>query len=143
MLGSRDLKALHSSCERQLVVGLDQQVDVRSLDAELDDAEVLAPRCGERGLADGLVHASPAQVADGADYPQDDVNRVPRVEERSLLVRRAGPLALRRAPRAAPLTAARLEQYQLPRLGAPLGAGVTSRLDLHSPSIGVEDHSVN
>src|SRR5436190_22525418 len=63
MLGSRDLESLHSPGQRVLVVGFYQQVDVRPLDAELDDAEVLAPRCGERGLADRLVCAAPVQVA--------------------------------------------------------------------------------
>jgi hypothetical protein len=143
VLGGRNLKALHSSGQRELVVGLDQQVDVCPLDAELDDAEVLASRCGERGLADRLVHAPPAQVADGADHPQDDVNRVPRVQERSFLVRRPRSLPLRRATSAAPLAATGLEHHQLSRLGAPFRAGGTWRLDLHSPYVDVEDCSVN
>ncbi len=60
---------------------------VRALDAELDDTEVLAPRSGERGLADRLIDTAAAQVADRADDPQRDVDGIPRVEDRPLLVR--------------------------------------------------------
>ena len=59
VLGGRDLEALHAPGQRQLVIGLDQQVHVRALDAELHDAEVLAQRRGQRGLAERLVHAPP------------------------------------------------------------------------------------
>jgi hypothetical protein len=113
VLGRRDLKALQAPGQRCLVVGFHQQVDVRPLDAELHDAKALAPRGGQRGLANRLVHAAATQVADGVDHPQRDMHRVPRVQERPLLVRRAGPLALRWATRPASLAAARLEQHQL------------------------------
>ena len=94
-----------------------------ALDAEVDDAEVLAPRRRERGFADCLVDAAPAQVADRADDPQHDVDRVARMKERPRLVRRTGPLALRGTTRTAPLTAALLEQHQLLGLGALAGRG--------------------
>src|SRR4051794_41028523 len=58
VLRCRDLKALHSLRECSLVVGLDDQVNVRALDTEMHDAEVLAPRGGQRGLADRLVDAA-------------------------------------------------------------------------------------
>src|ERR1044071_6937025 len=118
-------------------------MDVRALDAELNDAEVLAQRRGERGLADRLVHAAPAQVADGADHSQDDVDRIPRMEERPFLVRRAGPGALRRPAGPAPLAAALLEQHHLSRLGAPLRAGDSRCLDPHGPWIPREAASDN
>src|SRR5579872_1613779 len=86
VLGRRDLEALHPPRQRAAVVRLDDQMHVRALDAEVDNMEVVAPRGGERGLADRLVDAAPAQVADGADDPQCDVNGIPRMEERSLLV---------------------------------------------------------
>jgi hypothetical protein len=87
VLGRRDLEALHARCERVLVVGLDEQVEMRALDAEVDDAEVVAPGGRERGLADRLVGEPAAQVADRADHPQDDVHRVPRDKLRPYLVR--------------------------------------------------------
>ena len=64
MLGGRDLKPLHPDGERALVVGLDEQMQVVALDAEVHDPEVLAPRRGQRGLANRLVRRAAAQVAD-------------------------------------------------------------------------------
>ena len=128
VLGSRDLEPLHSAGQHALVAGLDQQVDVRPLDAELHDAEVLAQRRGQRGFPDRLVHAAAAQVADGAHDPQDHVNRVPGMQERPLLVRRAGPLAVRRPAGPAPLATARLPQRKLLWLGAPRLAAVPDGL---------------
>jgi hypothetical protein len=116
MLGGRDLEALHPLRQGGLVAGLHQQVHVRALHAELDDAEVIAPGGGQCRLADRLVHASAAQVADCADNPQRDVDGVPRLEIRPLLVRRSGSRALRGSTRAAPLAAALLPQRQLLRL---------------------------
>lgn len=87
VLGRRDLEALHPLSQRRLVVGLHQQVDVRALDAEMDDAEVLAQRGRERGFTDRVIHASPPQVAHRADDAQRDMHRIPRVQERPLLVR--------------------------------------------------------
>src|SRR5882672_6946963 len=95
-------------------------MDMRPLDAELDDAEVLAPRRGERGFADRLVDAATAQVADRADNPQRDVQGIPRMQKRPLLVRRAGPRAFRWATGPTPLAAALLPQHQLLGIGAPL-----------------------
>jgi len=108
VLGSRDLEALHTVGERALVVGLDQQMDVGTLDAEVHDAEVLPHRRDERGFADRMVDAAPAQVTDRAHHPQHDVHGIPRVEIRPFLVRCTGPLALRRPPSTAPLAATRL-----------------------------------
>ena len=110
VLGSRDLEPLHPRRQRVLVSGLDEQVDVRALDADMHDAEVLAPGRGERGFADRTIGEPAAQVADRADDPQDHVDRVPRVEIRAGLVRRAGPSTLGLAAGAAPLAAAPLEQ---------------------------------
>jgi len=41
-------------------------MEVIALDTEMDDPEVLSPRRDQRGLADGLVDATTAQVADRA-----------------------------------------------------------------------------
>jgi hypothetical protein len=67
VLGSRDLKALHPRRQRSLVVGLDEEVHVVALDAEVHDPEVLSPGGGERGFADRLIDAAAAQVANGTD----------------------------------------------------------------------------
>src|ERR1041385_7829247 len=76
MLRGGNLKSLHARAERMLVAGFDDQVDVVVLDAEMDDAEALAPRSGQRGFVDRLIDAAPAQVADRADRPQCDVHGV-------------------------------------------------------------------
>jgi len=105
-------------------VAVDHEIDATIMEVvDAHDTEVVAPCGRERGFADRLVHAAPAQVADGANHPQRDMDGVPGVKERPLLVRRASPRALRRTTRTAPLAAARLEQHQLPRLGALLRAG--------------------
>jgi len=42
VLGGRDLKALHARRKCALAVGLDDQMEVRALDAEVHDPEVFA-----------------------------------------------------------------------------------------------------
>jgi hypothetical protein len=116
VLGRRDLKALHADSEGALVIRLDQQVDVIVLDAQLDDAEVLATRRRQRGLSNGLVGTAATKLPDRRDHAQRDVHGIPSVQERPLLVRRARPLALRRTTGAAALAAARREQLLLHEL---------------------------
>jgi hypothetical protein len=60
VLGRGNLEALHAGGQRTLVIGLDEQVYVVALDAELHDPEVLAARRGQRRFADRLVDAAPA-----------------------------------------------------------------------------------
>jgi hypothetical protein len=122
LLGGRDLEPLHPPGQRVLAIGLDEQVDVGALDAEVNDPEILALRRRDRGFADRLIHAATAQVTDGSDHAQHDVHRVPGIERRPLLVRRACPLALRWPTRTSTLATARLPQYQLLELtgAAPL-----------------------
>ena len=110
--------------ERVLVVGLDDQMHVRALEAEVHDAKVFAQRGRQRGLADRLPDAAAAQAADRADRAEHDVHRVPRMQERPLLVRLARSLALRRPAGTAPLATAllgRLEQAELHSLGGRRG----------------------
>ena len=78
VLGRRDLKALHPRGKRALVVGLDEQVQVVALDAQVHDPEVLAPCGGKCRLAHRLVRRAAAQVADRRNHSQDDVHRMPR-----------------------------------------------------------------
>ena len=80
VLGGRDLKALHPRGERTLVVSLDEQVQVIALDAEMYDPEVLAPRGGQRGLANRLVRRTATQIADRANDAQHDVHWMPRLQ---------------------------------------------------------------
>jgi hypothetical protein len=87
VLGGRDLKSLHPRRQRLLVLCLDDQMDVRALDADVHDTEILAPGCRQRCFADRLVHTAAAQVADGADGAQYHVDRIPLVQAGSLLVR--------------------------------------------------------
>jgi len=106
---------------------------VRTLDADVDDPEVLAPGRGQRGFADRLVREPAAQAADRADDPQDDVHRMPRLELGPRLVRRTSPAALRLAAGAASLPSALLEQRQLLGIRAPLRLATRSWLpDLHA-----------
>jgi hypothetical protein len=96
-----------------LVIGLDEQVDVVVLDAQLHDAEVLAASRRQRGLANGLVDTSAAKLADRCDHAQRDMHGIAGVQEWPLLVRRTRPRALRRTPGTTALTAARREQLLL------------------------------
>ena len=95
-------------------------MQVGALDAQVDDAKVLAPGGGERGFADRLEDAAAAQVADLAHDAQRDVDGMAFVEEWTRLVRRTSSLALGRPTGSAPLAAALLEQRELLRLRATL-----------------------
>jgi hypothetical protein len=120
VLGRRDLEALHPARERQLVVGLDEQVDVVALDADVHDPKhaglfvrELAPRDRDRRFAQGFVHVPLAQGADLADDPQHDMHGLIALELRARLVWGTGTRALRwtaqlHAERAPPLLRARL-----------------------------------
>jgi len=100
----RDLEALHPFGERSLVLGFDDEMDVRRLDAEVHDPDRARQRELHR-LANRLIDATAAQVktAHGADH---DVERLVPRDRRPLDVRfaRATVLDLR-APGARPRTA--------------------------------------
>ncbi len=53
MLGHRDPERLHATRQRRAIQGLDDQMEMRALDAEVHDAKaILVPaRHGHRGLA--------------------------------------------------------------------------------------------
>ena len=104
VLGSGDLETLHPFRERPAVIGLDQQMDVVVLDAEVNDPEVVPTRGDQRRLANGLIGTPPTQSADGIDRAKNDVNRVPRVQIRSLRMGEPAraPLGGRPAPRRLP-----------------------------------------
>ena len=60
VLGGGDLEALHPRRQRALVLGLDEQVHVRALDAEMDDAEVFAAERRDQRFANRAIRASRA-----------------------------------------------------------------------------------
>jgi len=89
-------------------------VDVMALDADVHDAKRavglvvdLAPGHRERRFAEPLVHVPLAQVADGIDDPQDDMDRKPMAELRALLMRRPGTCLARTSALAASAESAR------------------------------------
>ena len=113
MLGRRDLEALHPRRQGLLVIGLDEQVNVRALDAQLHDPEPLAPGGGQRRLADRLIGQPAPQAPDRTHHAQRHVDRMPRLQVEPCLVRRPGACALARTPSPAAFAAALLEQHQL------------------------------
>jgi hypothetical protein len=90
MLRSAALKRAHSARQRATAARLDEQVDMRALDAEMNDAEVIAPQHHDRRLADRHVPIARAQPADALVDADRDVNRLARLQRRPLPVRRAG-----------------------------------------------------
>ena len=82
----RDLEPLHAASERELVIGFDEEVDMRALEAEVDDPEVVAPRGGVERVAERVVGARAAEVPDGGHDTHDDVHGLARREPRASLV---------------------------------------------------------
>jgi hypothetical protein len=60
MLRGGDLKALHALGQRLLVRSLDQQMNMRSLNTEMYDANAAAHRRRQGGLTDRMVRRSAA-----------------------------------------------------------------------------------
>jgi hypothetical protein len=106
VLGRGDLKALHTAGERDLALRLDEQVDVRALEAEVDDANALAARGRDRGVAHRLVHRSATQAPHRGHDAKHDVERVERLEVGARSVRRDRTRTGRLATSAGPLTTA-------------------------------------
>jgi hypothetical protein len=77
-LGGGDREALHAARERQLAVGLDEQVQVVRLQAGVDEPKVGARGADADGAADGAIRAVRAEVANGVDDAKDDVHGVTR-----------------------------------------------------------------
>jgi len=83
-----------ASAER--VVGLDDQLEARGADVELDDPEVGAAEREPERMADRAVDLVPAQPTDGRNDPRGDSDRMPGRQRGSHLVRLAGRRAARR-----------------------------------------------
>ena len=60
VLGGRDLKSLHPRRQRLLVLCLDDQMDVRALDADVHDTEIGPRQHDKHRLANNLVRIHPA-----------------------------------------------------------------------------------
>jgi hypothetical protein len=127
----RDLKALHASRERVLGLGLDEHVDMGSLQADVHDPKPLAQRSDDRRLAHRLVHLASSQAANTGDDSHHDVERVSRLDLRPLLMPRTSPCVLRLAPGSLALPAAAKELL----LNVPLARSLRRHLqvlDSHS-----------
>ena len=76
MLRGRDPERLHALREREAVARLDEHVDVRALDAELDDVKALLelPH-GDQRLANRVKDGRLAQGSDRCMGAHDDVSR--------------------------------------------------------------------
>ena len=93
------------------MVGLDDQVQVIALDGVVDDAHAEALLRRAHRILDGLLAAEAAEEADGEEQAERDVNGMPRRKLRPAQVWHAGPLALRLAPGALPLSAPRRQLH--------------------------------
>ena len=74
--GGDDLEGLHATGERAAIDGLDQQVDVIVLHADVDDAEVGAPEHVRGRRAQRAIRRRPAQPTDLGRHPEHHVDRV-------------------------------------------------------------------
>jgi len=101
-----DREALHAARERRFVLGLDEHVDVLSLQADMDDAQPFAPRRGDRCRADRLVHVAAAQAPDCRADTHHDMQRMVRLEIRARLMPLAGANPARLSSGTSPLAAA-------------------------------------
>ena len=100
----------HASGERQLVVGLDDEVYVVALYREVHQAKPGPSRPRERP-ANGGKNRLPAQTRKGASDAKRDVNWLPSMVRRARAMARGGPAS--RAPRAFALPAPAIAQGQL------------------------------
>jgi len=99
----RNLEALHSASERHPVLGLHKQVDMVSLQADMNDPDVLAKRRGDRGTAHRLVQRAAPETADLRHDTHHDVQRLIRLEVGPPAVPLPGARTARFSPGAAPL----------------------------------------
>jgi len=89
-----DLEALHAASERYLVVGLDEQVHMGPLDAEVHDAKLRPTGHGARRSTDRSVDLGPPQVAHLWCCAQHHVQRILGVDLGPRLVPRARPRSI-------------------------------------------------
>jgi hypothetical protein len=80
-------------------------MNVRPLDAQMDDPESLAQRCGDRGIAHGLVQFPSPHIADLPHHAHDDMQRMIRLDRLAPGMGRASPRLPGLAPGSVPLPA--------------------------------------
>ncbi|HEY1552857.1 MAG TPA: hypothetical protein VGG28_33740 [Kofleriaceae bacterium] len=118
----RDQEALHPLRERDIARGLDDQVKVSALDAEVDDANALVFRERDGRVANARVELTPPQCPDPRDDARDDVDRRSSRKHQTLLVPFARPIvrawpsgAAARAAAPLPILVARVHACTLVR----------------------------
>ena len=111
---ARDLEALHPARERQVRVGLDDQVDVVALDRDVADPEVAAA-AGDREPVPDREPARPPSQLEAWPRADHDVQRMARVDRRPRLVILARARPLGWAACARTLAAVRAEVERLLR----------------------------
>jgi len=94
----RDLESLQPARKLAGVVGFDQQMDMRALQADVHDPDPLTDRGNDRRLAHRPVHQPAPQAADRRHDAQHDVQCMIRLHVGPLLVARSRALSLRRTP---------------------------------------------
>ncbi len=109
-------------------------MNVISLDAEVDHAEVLASGGDDGRLAKREIDVAAAEAVDVPDHPGRHVPRMPAIVLGSRHVALAGTLSLRLAPGAPALAAVRAELHlDLTTLRASLAHGAALPDDAASP----------
>ncbi len=73
------------------MLGLDEHVDMVSLQADMDDPDVLAERGGDRGTAHRLIQRTATEAADLRHDAHHDVQRLIGLEVRPPTVPLSGP----------------------------------------------------
>jgi hypothetical protein len=88
VLGGADLERLHAERQRRAIRRLDEQVNMRALDAQLHDVKRVVLQHGDRRLANRCVGLARAQASacNLGDDAQRDVKRRVRGQLRSLRV---------------------------------------------------------
>src|SRR4051812_41162277 len=117
MLRRRDLESPHAVRERDAIVGLDEQVDVRALHADVDDAKVRPTERRHQGFPERVIGVEAAQVADLLDGADGHLNGLAGPERRASRVRWRWPVGLPRPTctlaRAAPVLAVLVDARKL------------------------------
>jgi len=108
---------LHAARERELVVGLDDEVEAGAGEPDVDDPEVVAAEGARDRALDRAERGGAREVADARDHARGDVHRVDRRDRRPRLVRLARPRAAGRSARARACPAPRPSLLRHPRSG--------------------------
>src|SRR5690348_6978907 len=106
MLRRRDPEGFDARGEREPVVGFDQQMHVRALQADVDDAEVVALERRQDRTARGLVDVALAKETNRLGHTHDDMDRLVLLQGGARLVALARTWTLRGTSRTGTLATA-------------------------------------